>query len=87
VSERLLVVTDAFAGRGSGILVMPRITVPGPSAPIQVRLRRPDGSERVVTASFDLAHMRGPNGQFAMYRLHDVGVDDVPNGTELWSDP
>lgn len=87
MSERLLVVTDAFTTRGPGVVVMPRITVEGPSTPGQIRLRRPDGTERVVRATLDLAHMRGPGGQFAMYRLHDVTPDDVPVGTELWSDP
>jgi hypothetical protein len=83
---RLLVVAEAFVTRGPGVVVMPRITVEGPREKTRVRLVRPDGSERVVEATFDLAHMRGPSGQFAMYRLHGVSIDDVPTGTEIWSE-
>lgn len=82
----LLVVTEAFTTRGPGVVVMPRITVDGPREKTRVRLVTPDGKERVVLASLDLAHMRGPSGQFAMYRLHDTTVDDVPAGTEIWSE-
>jgi len=87
MGEKLLVVEDAFVARSPGVLVTPRITVQGPAERIRVRLVRPDGTEKPATASLDLAHVRGPGGQFAMYRLHGVELHDVPEGTEIWSLP
>jgi hypothetical protein len=81
----LVVVVEAFAGRGSGVLVAPRITVADPPrGTFPVRLRLPDGSERMTIASFDAAHIRGPGGAFAMVRLPELAVGDVPAGTEIW---
>jgi hypothetical protein len=82
-----VVVEEAFAARGHGVLVAPRITVDErPSAPFAVRLRLPDGRERALTATLDVAHIRGPNGAFAMVRLLGVTPADVPAGTEIWRD-
>jgi hypothetical protein len=81
----LVVVEDAFVARGSGVLVAPRITIVEPeTAPFPVRLRMPDGTEKAATASFDVAHIRGPGGVFAMVRLLGLTPDDVPRGTEVW---
>ncbi len=84
----LLVVTDAFVANGKGVLVMPRVTV---SAPIrgefQLRMRLPDGTERTVTATMDVAHIQGKGGTFAMYRIHGVKPEDIPVGTELFPAP
>lgn len=84
--ERLVVVEEAFVARGPGVLVAPRITLPSSSTgPFAVRLRLPDGSERAATASFDVAHIRGPLAPFAMVRLLDCAAGDVPAGTEIWT--
>lgn len=84
---RLLVVEDAFAGRGRGVLVTPKVTVENPaSGTFVVRLRLPDGRERAATASFDVAHVRGSLPPFAMLRLVDLTPGDVPAGTEVWLD-
>jgi hypothetical protein len=81
----LVVVEDAFVARGSGVLVTPRITLLEPqTAPFPVRLRLPDGTEKTAIASFDVAHVRGPGGVFAMVRLLDLSPADVPRGTEVW---
>jgi hypothetical protein len=82
----LLVVDGSFAARGRGALLSPRITVKDPPrAPFTVRLHLPDGSDRVVTAVFEVAHIRGPDGVFAMVRLPDLAPGDVPPGTEVWA--
>lgn len=88
MSDKLLVVEDAFVARGAGVLVMPRFTFEGAraaTAPMKVRLVRPDGSSIEATATVDVAHMRGALPPWAMYRLHGVSVAEVPAGTEIWS--
>jgi hypothetical protein len=87
MSEPLVVVEEAFVARGPGVLIAPRITLPSwaGTAPFPVRLRLPDGSERGATASFDVAHIRGPLAPFAMVRLVDCAPGDVPAGTEIWT--
>jgi hypothetical protein len=81
----LVVVEDAFVARGPGVLVAPRVTLLEPQAgPFPVRLRLPDGTETTATASFDVAHMRGPGGVFAMVRLLGLSPADLPRGTEVW---
>lgn len=86
MSKRLLVVTDAFLTRGQGVLVEPKITLDH-DAPqtFDVRLRFPDGTERVTQASFEVAHIRGPRAPFAMVRLLELSPSDVPAGTEVWT--
>ena len=84
----LVVVEEAFAARGGGVVVHPRITVHDTSrAPFPVQLRHPDGSRRTATATLDVAHIRGPNGAYALVRILGVGVQDVPPGTEIWRAP
>jgi hypothetical protein len=83
----LVVVEDAFVARGSGVLVAPRITLlEAETTPFPARLRLPDGTEKVATASFDVAHIRGPGGVFAMVRLLGLKPADVPAGSEIWRD-
>jgi hypothetical protein len=85
VSTPLVIVEEAFVTRGSGVLVAPRITVRDEgSAPFAVRLRLPDGTERTATAELEVAHIRGPNGAFAMVRLQGLTPEQVPKGTEVW---
>lgn len=81
---RILVVEEAFAARGGGVHVMPKLVlVDPPRAPIAVVLVGPGGARRTVRASVETAHIRGPSGSFAMLRLHDVDMTDVPPGTEI----
>jgi hypothetical protein len=84
--ERLVVVEEAFAGRGTDVVVSPRITIHDPSVPksFPVRLRLPDGTEQTATAALDVAHIRGPNGAYALVRILGVRLEDVPAGTEVW---
>jgi hypothetical protein len=85
VPTRLVVVGEAFAARGSGVHVAPRITVDeAPRGTFPVRLRLPDGTERAATATLDVAHIRGPHGAFALVRLLGLAPGDVPAGTEIW---
>jgi hypothetical protein len=84
-----VVVEDAFVGRGKGVLVEPRIALQAPPSsitPFPVRLRLPSGEERAAMATLDVAHIRGPNGTYAMVRLVDLTPGDVPAGTEIWRD-
>ena len=84
--ERIVVVEESFIAKGREILVTPKITLTRPAMGKRaVQLRLPDGSERTATASFDVAHVRGPQAPFAMVRIHDVAPADVPAGTEIWT--
>lgn len=86
--ERLLVVEDAFAARSGGVHVLPKITVARASrAPFAITLRTPDGAERAAIASLEVMHVRGPLPPFGMLRLHDLAANDVPLGSEIWSEP
>ncbi len=85
MKKPLLVVEEAFVAGGRGVMVSPRIVLEGDAAaPIAVTLRRPGGGERRATAVLQVAHIRGPLAPFAMVRLIDAGLDDVPAGTEIW---
>jgi hypothetical protein len=86
VSEKLLVVEEAFVARGRGVLVMPRFTAESPRrGTFAVQLRYPDGGVREVQAEMEVAHVRGTLAPYAMYRLLDVSPGDVAPGTEIWS--
>jgi hypothetical protein len=81
----LVVVTEVFPARGGGLTLFPRITIQAPvKGSFPVRLRLPDGTERLATATLDAAHIRGPLGAFALVRILDVAEGDVPPGTEVW---
>jgi len=85
VAEPLVVVEEAFRARGAGIVLAPRFVAKGLGrGPFDVRLRLPDASERIVSATLDLAHISGPNGAFAMIRLHGIEPEAVPPGTEVF---
>ena len=80
----LLVVEEAHPARGGDVVLAPRIVVHGPAGPpFPVRLELPDGSSREATAALDVAHIRGPNGAFALVRLVGLTVDDAPPGTRV----
>ena len=82
---RLLTVEDAFAARGRGVTLSPKITAPHTSrAPFAVRLRLPTGEERDAQAVLEMSHVRGPLPPFALVKLTDLTPDDVPRGTEVW---
>jgi|GEM_PF-1254474 len=86
MGERLLVIEDAFTANGPGVLVMPRFTAAAPKkGTFPVRLAFPGGATRDLTASIDVAHMRGALAPFAMYRLFGITPEEIPRGTELWS--
>jgi hypothetical protein len=73
----LLVVEEAHPARGGD--------VHGPAGPpFAVSLELPDGSQRAAAAALDVAHIRGPNGAFALVRLVGLTVDDVPTGTRVF---
>ena len=82
---RLLVVEDAFASRKDA-LVLPRFElVPGMATALAVQLRLPDGTERTVNATVDVAHVRGDRPPFAMLRFPDTAPESIPVGTEIWT--
>ena len=75
-------VEDAHPARGGDVVLSPRIVVKGPAGPpFAVRLTLPDGTERDAKASLDVAHVRGPNGAFALVRILGALPADVPVGT------
>ena len=84
MSDPLLVVEDAFTTRGPGVLVMPRFTTTS-KEPVNIRLERPDGTSFDTHATIELAHMRGPAGSYAMYRIQGVTLEEVPVGTKLFA--
>ena len=85
--ECLLVVEEAFVARGKGVLLMPRFSFVGrddmPRTGFPVRLVLPDGTSRLTTAQIEVAHMQGKLALYAMYRLPEVVLDDVPTGTKV----
>ncbi len=87
--KKLLVVEEAFVvGSASrGVLVMPKFVAEDARRDkFAVKLVRPDGSEKHARASIDLPHVRGALAPFGMIRLFEVAIEDVPAGTEIWSD-
>ena len=85
--SRLLVVEDAFVTRGRGVLLNPKVTAdPAARAPFNVRLRFPNGDERATLAVYEFSHVRGPLLPFALVRLLELTPEEVPPGTEVWSD-
>ncbi len=83
--ERLLVVEDAFAARAGGVHVLPKLTLArADRAPFELTLRTPDGAARVVTATLDVMHVRGPLPPLGMLRLHGLAPTEVPPKSELW---
>ncbi len=79
----LLVVSDAFTTRGSGVLVEPRVTFDGNRAPFDVILRLPTGEEMRATAVFEVAHIQGQHAPYAMLRVLDKTPADIPKGTTI----
>jgi hypothetical protein len=86
MAQRLVVVEEAFVARGRGVLIDPRFTVEEPPAgTFRVQLRLPDGTQRETSASLEVSHVRGSLPPYAMLRLPELGVNDVPAGTEVWT--
>lgn len=86
VSARIVTVEEAFVARGRGVLVAPRFTAEAPRAGrFPVRLRFPEGTERVSVGELEIAHVRGALAPYAMLRLPELSVEDVPAGTEVWT--
>ncbi len=84
--RRWLVVEDAFAD-ARGVMLKPRVVVDEPvRGEFEVTLRTPDGRERKARASIMVSHIRGALAPFGMLVLHGVTPDDVPIGTEVFSD-
>ena len=76
---------EVFVARGRGVLVEPRFAPDAVrTGTFDVTLRFPDGTERTTTASMETSHMRGALVPWAMIRLPEMGVEEVPVGTEIW---
>jgi hypothetical protein len=85
--RRLLIVEEAHRGGGTGVVLSPRFVAEGAlQRALSVRLKLPDGAERVTAAQVHLAHMRGPFSPFGLLRLPELEPADVPPGTEVWLD-
>ncbi len=80
----LLVVSEAFAVRG-GVQLSPKVVPPKAlgKGPAEATLITPDGASRTAKIALDFAHISGPNPPFALVRVLDLGVDDVPPGTRV----
>jgi hypothetical protein len=88
VADRLLVVEETFALSGGAVIARPRAPMDRVrSLRLVVRLRRPDGSERVTEALLADARVAPPECTAWFVRLPGVTVDEVPPGTEVWSEP
>ena len=86
MKHRWLVVEEAF-GDGRAVLLKPRVVVENAfRGEVAVTLKLPDGTARAARASLMVSHVRGAMAPFGMVRLHGVAAEDVPAGTELWSD-
>lgn len=84
--ERLVTVEEAFVARGRGVLIAPRFTLGRPLAgTFRVRLLFPDGRERETSAELEVSHVRGTLAPYAMLRLPELGPEDVPEHTEVWT--
>ncbi len=80
----LVVVEEAFAGRGKGVLVRPRLSLANPPRqPFRVVVRTPDKQERETSAVLEIAHVTGSLPPFAMLRLPELAPEDVPAGSEV----
>ncbi len=85
MADRIVVVEEAFVARGRGVLVAPRFTAEAARAGrFPVRLRLPDGTERDASGELEVSHVRGALAPWAMLRLPELSVDDVPAGTEIF---
>ncbi len=88
MSRRLLVVEDRFLIKGRGLIAWPgiepgaeRIGVGDP-----VELRRPDGTSlRRRIGGIELAMGAPPDRNAPLVLLEDLGKEDLPVGTEIWS--
>jgi len=84
--ERLITVEEAFVARGRGVLIAPRFTPERPrTGTFRVRLRFLDGRDRETSAELEVSHVRGTLTPYAMLRLPELGPEDVPEGTEVWT--
>lgn len=85
VSLLELVVEDAFVARGPGIVVEPRIVARAAlqEGPLRALLVRPDGTRLETRATLDVAHLRGALDPYALVRLPDLALADVPAGTTI----
>lgn len=84
--QRLVVVDEAFLARGRGVLVAPRFTPERlRTGRFSVRLSIPGGRGVDTVAELEVSHVRGALTPFAMVRLPELTVDDVPPGTEIFA--
>lgn len=79
----IVVVSDAFTTRGSGVLVEPRVTFDGNRSPFAVILRLPSGEEIDAMAVFEVAHIQGKTAPYAMLRVLEKAPAEVPRGTAI----
>lgn len=85
MATRLIIVEEAYRGRGRGIMLEPKFLADGPSPPFTVQLKLPDGTERETRAELETSHMRIVGGSvFALIRLTELAPEDVPPDTEVW---
>lgn len=81
-------VSEAFAVRG-GVQLSPRVVPPKElgKGPLEATLVAPDGARRTAKIALDFAHISGPNPPFALVRVLELAVDDVPPGTRVVVEP
>jgi hypothetical protein len=88
LARRLLTVTDTFSIRGRGIVLVPGLLPVGDErfkVGDPVLLRHPDGSE--TCTNIGGLELLCPNQKREVsILLIELGKDDVPVGTEVWSE-
>ena len=85
-TEKLLSVEDVFYIEGRGVVVTPKIPLSLfrlKETQMFVLLRKPDGVEIRVLASFSMPHVSHPNDMGFLCLLPDATKEDVPVGSEI----
>ena len=89
MAQRLLTVEDSFqtSSKDLGLIVVPgplQDEYPG-SSPIQVELRKPDGSTQRATLHVSWMFQTPPPKEYRwICHFRDLLKGDVPIGTEIW---
>jgi hypothetical protein len=83
----LVIVEDAFAISGRGVVIAPDVDL-GDGSPRQltVELRRPDGTSCVAEAVAQVPFVDPPRAPVLRHvlRFAALGKSDLPIGTEIW---
>jgi hypothetical protein len=89
MATRILTVEDVFDIKGRGLVVVPGPLEKAYAGPCQVpvRLRLPNGDERIASMRLDYVFQTPPPKEYRLACiLLGVAKADVPIGTEIWAE-